>query len=94
MPKILLKNIIGIIITHDNHTKFEVSLHFWQIWPNVCQRGWAVCATMALFVLFLLYAISGPETFQLYADNIFVAKSLVDNWATLVPFTCTCKHKY
>ena len=31
------KTIIEIIITHihDNHIKFEVSLHFWQIWPTV-----------------------------------------------------------
>ena len=28
---------LSIIITHiyDKHIKFEVSLHFWQIWPTV-----------------------------------------------------------
>ena len=28
---------LSIIITHiyDKHMKFEVSLHFWQIWPTV-----------------------------------------------------------
>ena len=33
----MITNIVGIIITHihDNHIKFEVSLHFWQIWPTV-----------------------------------------------------------
>ena len=28
---------LTLIITHiyENHIKFEVSLHFWQIWPTV-----------------------------------------------------------
>ena len=85
MPVILLN------VSLHLHLNLEIQI---QIMIICEMRGRAVCATLALFVLFLLYTISGPETFQLYADNLFVAKSVVENWAPLVPFTCTCKYRY
>ena len=43
--KLLLFNAI-IIHIYDNHIKFEVSLHFWRIWPTVRRRQCAAAAVV------------------------------------------------